>query len=162
MEPHIGVMPLCWSPGHAGHGWWEAIPPIAGCICAAIATLDANGPRPPIPKARTTARTRKRLMSEPSMPVQHTTRRRSCQGTGARLSSALGRGISTLLLLLALGVTPAIPGEIPNTRQDSLRTDDHLHVSAQRAGDTILVILRIDPGYQSGIERLSDPDQHRI
>jgi hypothetical protein len=145
---HIDMMPPCWSPGHAGHGWSDAMPPDMDCICAAIATLDATGPRSPNPKARITARTRNRLTSEPSMHDQHTTRRKGCQGTRATTTGAFGRSTGCLfLLLLAVGVTPAISAETPNTLRDSLRTEDHVHVDARRAGDAVLVTVRIDPGY---------------
>src|SRR5712692_515545 len=39
----------------------------AACICAAIATPDGSWPTKPSPKARSSARTRKRLMTDPSM-----------------------------------------------------------------------------------------------
>lgn len=37
--------------------------------------------------------------------------------------------------------------ETPNTLRDSLRTEDHVHTIARRTGDTVLVMVRIDPGY---------------
>src|SRR5713226_6066476 len=39
----------------------------AACICAAIATPDRTWPAKPSPKARSSTRTRKRLMTDPSM-----------------------------------------------------------------------------------------------
>ena len=54
----------------------------------------------------------------------------------------------TLLLLVAYRLnTPQAFAVTSNEVSDSLLTADHVHVTAHRAGDTLLITLRIDPGY---------------
>jgi hypothetical protein len=53
-----------------------------------------------------------------------------------------------LLHLSAFGLNaPQVLADAPNHVSDSSRTEDHVHVTVRRAGDTTLITLRIDPGY---------------
>lgn len=82
------------------------------------------------------------------MHDEHTTRRKGCQGIRAPASGAWSRSTAPLLFfLLAVGVAPPLSAEAPNALQDSSRTEDHVHVNARRADNTILVTVVIDPGY---------------
>lgn len=109
------------------------------------------------------------------MPDQHKNVPESCQArhlpasrasrsvasqTSRGLAAALGRcrairdaafcrrAVQILLLLSAFGLNaPRVLAETSNHVSDSSRTEDHVHVTVRRAGDTTLITLRIDPGY---------------
>jgi hypothetical protein len=62
-----------------------------------------------------------------------------------------------LLFLSACGFnTPRAFADTPNEAPGSSRTEDHVHVTARRAGDALLITLRIDPGYHINANPASD------
>lgn len=119
--------------------------------------------------------TRNRLTNKPGMATQHKTGVEVCKphagcpsgfrvcklvsstsrGRRARLllgqlpgiskGAALRRDILVMLLFLSgYGIAFA---DNPILVPGSLRTEDHVHVNARRAGDALLITLHIDPGY---------------
>lgn len=98
------------------------------------------------------------------MPKQHKTGSESCQAAlgptdriPRRTASicpesrwAAGfcrRAAMTLLLLFAATIaSPDLLAGSSDRGSSSLRTEDHVHVTARRAGDTLLVTLRVDAG----------------
>ena len=67
------------------------------------------------------------------------------------------RTLGILLFLSACGFnTPRVFADTPNEAPGSSRTEDHVHVSARRAGDDLLITLRIDPGYHINANPASD------
>ena len=67
---------------------------------------------------------------------------------------------SMLLVPLFLSVyglnTPRVFAAISNEVPGSSRTEDHVHVTARRAGDAFLITLRVDPGYHINANPASD------
>jgi hypothetical protein len=65
-----------------------------------------------------------------------------------------------LLVPLFLSVyglnTPRVFAAISNEVPGSSRTEDHVHVTARRAGDAFLITLRVDPGYHINANPASD------
>jgi hypothetical protein len=57
------------------------------------------------------------------------------------------RALVSLLLLSVFIISSQTLAEIQVEGSDKRDTADHVHVSARRSGDSILVTLRIDPGY---------------
>jgi hypothetical protein len=61
------------------------------------------------------------------------------------------------LFLLACGFnTPRVFADASDEVPGSSRTEDHVQVTARRAGDTLLITLRIDPGYHVNANPASD------
>ena len=61
------------------------------------------------------------------------------------------------LFLLACGFnTPRVFADTSNEAPGSSRTKDHVHVTARRAGESLLITLRIDPGYHINANPASD------
>jgi hypothetical protein len=61
------------------------------------------------------------------------------------------------LLLSACGFnTPRVFAGTSDEVPGSSRTEDHVHVTARRAGDTLLITLRIDPGHHVNANPASD------
>jgi hypothetical protein len=52
--------------------------------------------------------------------------------------------------------TPCVFANLSNEAPGSSRTQDHIHVTARRAGDALLITLRIDPGYHINANPASD------
>ena len=128
--------------------------------------------------------TRKRLTKKPNMRARYKTRVEVRQGAlllGFRVSrfgpsraraavtaalsqwqrmrgAALCRRMLLILLLLsACGFnTPRVFADTSTEVPGSSRTEDHVHVTARRAGDTLLITLRIDPGYHVNANPASD------
>jgi hypothetical protein len=62
-----------------------------------------------------------------------------------------------LLFLSAYGLnTPRVFAATSNEAPGSSRTEDHVRVTARRAGDAFLITLRIDPGYHINANPASD------
>jgi hypothetical protein len=62
-----------------------------------------------------------------------------------------------LLFLSACGFnTPRVFADTSNEAPGSSRTKDHVHVTARRAGESLLITLRIDPGYHINANPASD------
>jgi hypothetical protein len=67
------------------------------------------------------------------------------------------RMLLILLFLLACGFdTPRVFADTSDEVPGSSRTEDHVHVTARRAGDTLLITLRIDTGYHVNANPASD------
>jgi hypothetical protein len=67
------------------------------------------------------------------------------------------RMLLILLFLLACGVdTPRVFADTSDEVPGRSRTEDHVRVTARRAGDTLLITLRIDPGYHVNANPASD------
>jgi hypothetical protein len=92
------------------------------------------------------------------MPDHDRAERRNCQSrcgsisTAARSAAALARRRVVLLVSLLFVCGLAIPRRVASRSPDPRilgRTEDHVHVAIQRVArsDTILITLRIDPGY---------------
>ena len=62
-----------------------------------------------------------------------------------------------LLSVCAL-VAPLALADDPNPVSTGLSTEDHVHVTARRAGDGVLITLRIDPGYHVNANPASNED----
>src|SRR5260370_39578694 len=110
----------------------------------------------PSAKARSRIRPRNRLTNEPNMTTQHKTGPESCQAalrptdrTPQRMVSICPesrwaaafcrRAAMTLFILLAYSI--AAPGVLAGSSDQgsgSLRTDDHVQLTARRACDAIL------------------------
>lgn len=140
---------------------------MAGCIRIAIAALDATWPAIPSMKARSSTRTRNRLTDGTDMPEQHMTCAGICQAARrpapprisdlpprirpgfCRAAAFCRRAAIAALLLLRLGGVGATDSVAAASDKvsDGFRTADHVAVAARRVGDTILVSIRIDPGY---------------
>ncbi len=137
-----------------------------GCICAAMAAVDAIWPAVPSAKARSSIRTRNQLTNEPNMPEQHKTGPESWQAARAPPASRTSRWMPStcreprraaafcrhaLLIVLFLSMCSLISPQVlagASERASGVgRTTDHVHVTARRVGDAILVTLRIDDGY---------------
>lgn len=110
--------------------------------------------------------TRNRLANEPNMPEQHKMAPKSCQALRShQVSRACGwaawicvesrhavalccRVVLMALLLSAFTVgSPAEAAGAAEKASASFRSADHVEVQARRAGNSILVTLRIDEGY---------------
>ena len=78
--------------------------------------------------------------------------------SGSPCSAAFWRRVVLVLLILSLyGFnSPRVFADTRNEAPGSSRTDDHVHVTAPRAGDTLLITLRIDPGYHINANPASD------
>ena len=128
--------------------------------------------------------TRNRLTKKPNMRARYKTRVEVRQGAlllGLRVSrfgpfraraavtaalsqrqrmrgAALCRRMLLILLFLsACGInTPRVFADTSDEVPGSSRTEDHVHVTARRAGDTLLITLRIDPGYHVNANPASD------
>ena len=128
--------------------------------------------------------TRNRLTEKPNMRARYKTRVEVRQGAlllGSRVSrfgpsraraavtpalsqrqtmrgAALCRRMLLILLfLLACGFdTPRVFADTSDEVPGSSRTEDHVHVTARRAGDTLLITLRIDTGYHVNANPASD------
>jgi len=65
-----------------------------------------------------------------------------------------------LVILLCLSAcafdTPRVFAATSKEAPGSSRTEDHVHVTARRAGDALLITLRIDPGYHINANPASD------
>ena len=65
-----------------------------------------------------------------------------------------------LVILLFLSAyafdTPRVFAGTSNEVPGSSRTEDHVHATARRAGDALLITLRIDPGYHINANPASD------
>jgi hypothetical protein len=65
--------------------------------------------------------------------------------------------LPVLLYLSAYGLdTPRGFADTSNEVPGSSRTEDHVHVTARRAVDALLITLRIDPGYHINANPASD------
>jgi len=91
-------------------------------------------------------------------PVETTVSRWHANRSGSLSSAAFcRRTLGILLFLSACGFnTPRVFADTPNEAPGSSRTEDHVHVSARRAGDDLLITLRIDPGYHINANPASD------
>jgi len=78
--------------------------------------------------------------------------------SGSLSAAAFCRRILVILLFLsACGFnTPRVFADIPNEAPGSSHTEDHVHVTARRAGDDLLITLQIDPGYHINANPASD------
>lgn len=99
------------------------------------------------------------------MPRQHKTGPESCQAALAAMnpiplrtaSISLESGwaavlcrreaMTSVLLFASTIASPDLVAGSSDKGPGSLRTEDHVHVTTHRAGDAILVTLRIDAGY---------------
>jgi hypothetical protein len=72
--------------------------------------------------------------------------------------AAFYRRMLVILLILSAYAfdTPRVFADTSNEAPGSSRTEDHVHVSARRAGDALLITLRIDPGYHINANPASD------
>jgi hypothetical protein len=62
-----------------------------------------------------------------------------------------------LLFLSGYGFnTPRVFADAPNEPPGRSRSEDHVHVTARRAGDALLITLHIDPGYHINANPASD------
>ena len=65
-----------------------------------------------------------------------------------------------LVILLFLSAcafdTPRVFADTSKEAPGSSRTEDHVHATARRAGDALLITLRIDPGYHINANPASD------
>jgi len=65
-----------------------------------------------------------------------------------------------LVILLCLSAcafdTPRVFADTSKEAPGSSRTEDHVHVTARRAGDALLITLHIDPGYHINANPASD------
>jgi hypothetical protein len=128
--------------------------------------------------------TRNRLTKKPNMRARYKTRVEVRQGAlllGFRVSRfgpSRGRAAGTaapsqrqrmrgaafcrrlLVVLLFLSAcafdTPRVFADTSNEAPGSSRTEDHVHVTARRAGESLLITLRIDPGYHVNANPASD------
>jgi len=126
--------------------------------------------------------TRDRLTNEPSMPGQYRTSPaifqvaripvpshvRCAVTAGLRPwqaicpesqgGAAFCRRMLVILLFLSACAfdTPRVFADTSNEAPGSSRTEDHVHVSARRAGDALLITLHIDPGYHINANPASD------
>jgi hypothetical protein len=67
------------------------------------------------------------------------------------------RVLVILLFLWACAFdTPRVFADTSNEAPGSSRTEDHVHVTARRAGESLLITLRIDPGYHVTANPASD------
>jgi len=91
-------------------------------------------------------------------PVETTVSRWWANRSGSLSSAAFCRRTLVILLFLsACGFnTPRVFADTPNEAPGSSRTEDHVHVTARRAGDDLLITLRIDPGYHINANPASD------
>jgi len=78
--------------------------------------------------------------------------------SGSPCSAAFWRRVLPVLLYLsAYGLdTPRGFADTSNEVPGSSRTEDHVHVTARRAVDALLITLRIDPGYHINANPASD------
>src|SRR5713101_3152347 len=115
----------------------------------------------PSAKARSSIKTRNRLTNETNMTAQHKTGPESCQAAlgptdralhwmpsicpeSHRAAAFCRHAVMTLLMLFASTIAaPDLLAGSADRGLGSLRPEDHVHVTARRAGDTILVTLRI-------------------
>ena len=90
--------------------------------------------------------------------VETTVSRWWANRSGSLSSAAFCRRTLVILLFLsACGFnTPRVFADTPNEAPGSSRTEDHVHVTARRAGDDLLITLRIDPGYHINANPASD------
>src|SRR6516225_8133515 len=91
-------------------------------------------------------------------PVKTTVSRWWANRSGSLSSAALCRRMLLILLFLSACAfdTPRVFADTSNEAPGSSRTEDHIHVSARRAGDALLITLHIDPGYHINANPASD------
>ena len=72
--------------------------------------------------------------------------------------AAFCRRMLVILLFLSACAfdTPRVFADTSKEAPGSSRTEDHVHVTARRAGDALLITLRIDPGYHINANPASD------
>jgi len=78
--------------------------------------------------------------------------------TESQGGAAFCRRMLVILLFLSACAfdTPRVFADTSNEAPGSSRTEDHVHVTARRAGDALLITLRIDPGYHINANPASD------